>query len=194
MPPESDAARRRRFEAEALPHLDALHRSAVRMARSRRDAEDLVQDTYLKAWRAFDQFRPGTNCKAWLYRILINTNINAWERRSRRPVEVDYEVIEPVAAAPESDALSMPTQGDVEALAEVVDDDLKAALEAVPAPFRIVFLLATIEGFAYKEIATMLDIPIGTVMSRLYRARQSLQASLRDYAKRRGYVREPERG
>jgi RNA polymerase sigma-70 factor (ECF subfamily) len=192
--PESDAALRHRFEAEALPHLDALYRTAQRLTHNRDDAADLVQETYLKAWRSFGQYRPDTNCKAWLYRILVNTGINRWERRARRPAEVDYETVEPWLAATESESLAAPTQGEIDALAELVDDEVRAALQAVPAPYRVVFVLATIEGFAYKEIAAMLDIPIGTVMSRLYRARKALQASLRDYARRRGLVREPERG
>jgi len=190
MAPESDAARRQRFEAEALPHLGALLRTASRMTRNRGDAEDLVQETFLKAYRSFDQFRPGTNCKAWLFRILVNTGINDWSRRARRPLEVDYEAAEPVLAAPQTEALHAPTRGELAAFEGLVDDEVRAALEQVPEAFRIVFLLSVVEGFQYKEIAGILGIPIGTVMSRLYRARKQLQASLQEYARQRGLVRE----
>lgn len=186
---DSDADRLRRFEAEALPHLDALFNTALRMTRNRSDAEDLVQDTYFKAYRAFDRYEPGTNCKAWLFKILTNTGINAFAKSARRPASVHFEDVEPVIAAEaESEAVAAPT--DLAALADLLDDEVKAALESVPEPFRLVLLLAGVEGFAYKEIATILDIPIGTVMSRLYRARKLLQASLRDYARRRGLVRD----
>jgi RNA polymerase sigma-70 factor (ECF subfamily) len=190
MAPESEGARRHRFEAEALPHLDALFGTALRMTRNRSDAEDLVQDTYLKAYRAFDQYHPGTNCKAWLFRILVNTGINVWARRARRPTEVDYEAVEPALAAVEAEALEAPTHGELAAFADLLDDELRTALEAVPEAFRIVLLLSVIEGFQYKEIAQILDIPIGTVMSRLFRARKQLRESLRGYALRRGLVRE----
>jgi RNA polymerase sigma-70 factor (ECF subfamily) len=189
MPPESEGARHRRFEAEALPHLDALFNTALRMTRNRSDAEDLVQDTVLKAYRAFDQYRPGTNCKAWLFRILVNTGINVWARRSRRPAEVDFEVVEPLLAG-RDDAFQAPERDDLRRFAELLDDDVKAALDQVPESFRLVLLLAAVEEFQYKEIAVMLDIPIGTVMSRLYRARKLLQSSLREYARQRGLVRE----
>jgi RNA polymerase sigma-70 factor (ECF subfamily) len=190
MTAESDEARRGRFEHEALPHLDALFGTALRLTRNRRDAEDLVQDTFLRAWRYFDRYQPGTNCRAWLYKILTNTAINRFQVAARRPRQVDFEEVEPVLEKPESTALQEPTGGDLGVLAELLDDELKAALEAVPEDFRIVLILSVVEGFAYKEIASILDIPIGTVMSRLFRGRKLLQASLRDYGRRRGLVKE----
>lgn len=188
MAQQDEADRLRRFEQEALPHLDALFNTALRMTRNRSDAEDLVQDTYFKAYRFFDRYEPGTNCKAWLFKILTNTGINAFAKRARRPANVNFDDVEPVLAAPRT---SRPVPaGDFAALADLVDDEVKAALETVPEPFRLVLVLSGVEGFAYKEIAEILDIPIGTVMSRLFRARKLLQAALFDYARRRGLVRD----
>jgi RNA polymerase sigma-70 factor (ECF subfamily) len=181
-----DSARRARFEAEALPHLDALFRTALRLTRNRGDAEDLVQETFFKAYRAFDRYTPGTNCKAWLYKILTNTGINVAVRRARRPAEVDFDAVEPLLAQAEPRGLAVPTQGELAAFADLLDDEVKQALEAVPEPFRIVFILSVVEGFTYQEIADILAIPIGTVMSRLFRARKALQASLQDYARQHG--------
>jgi RNA polymerase sigma-70 factor (ECF subfamily) len=181
-----DGARRARFEAEALPHLDALFRTALRMTRNRSDAEDLVQETYYKAYRAFDRYTPGTNARAWLYKILTNTGINVAVRKARRPAEVDFDAVEPLLAHAPSTGLQVPTRGELAAFADLLDDEVKGALEAVPEPFRIVFILSVVEGFTYQEIAAILEIPIGTVMSRLFRARKALQAALQDYAQRRG--------
>jgi RNA polymerase sigma-70 factor (ECF subfamily) len=190
MPPEDNAARQARFESEALPHLDALFRTALRLTRNRRDAEDLVQETYFKAYRAFDRYVPGTNCKAWLFKILTNTGINAAVRKARRPSEVDFDEVAPLLPQATSAGLDVPTRGEIAAFADLVDDEVKAALESVPEPFRIVFILSVIEGLTYQEIADVVGIPIGTVMSRLYRARKALQAALRDYARRRGLAAE----
>lgn len=187
---ESEADKRRRFEVEALPHLDALFNTALRLTRNTGDAEDLVQDTYLKAHRFWDRYTPGTNCKAWLYRILTNTRINQYVKSSKRPAHVSFEDVEPLLGYDEPERLSAPTGGEMAALADVLDDEVKRALEAIPETFRIVLILSVIEGFAYKEIARILEIPIGTVMSRLFRGRKLLQASLRDYARKRGLVQE----
>jgi RNA polymerase sigma-70 factor (ECF subfamily) len=186
----SDAERRRRFESEALPHADALFRTALRFAPTRSDAEDLVQETFLKAYRAFDRFEPGTNCKAWLFKILTNTGINEHHRRRRRPAEVEFEAIEAIAAAPTDAAVPLPAGGDWTVYAPGFDDDLTAAMAALPEPFRVVLVLSVLEGFSYKEIAAIVGVPIGTVMSRLFRARRMLQAALHAYARRRGVVRE----
>jgi RNA polymerase sigma-70 factor (ECF subfamily) len=187
---EHDAERRRRFEAEALPHADALFRTALRLTPTRSDAEDLVQETYLKAYRAYDRFESGTNCRAWLFKILTNTGINQHQARARRPVSVDFDAIAAIAAAPEDSAVPEPSAGDWSVYAGVLDDDMHAALAALPEPFRVVLVLAVLEGFAYKEIAAMLALPIGTVMSRLFRARRMMQAALHAAARRRGVVRE----
>ncbi len=185
-----EAARRRQFETEALPHLDALYNTALRMTRNPSDAEDLVQDTYLRAHRFWERYAPGTNCKAWLYKILTNTRINQYVKDSKRPPQVDFDTVEAVLGQPESAALEQATHGEMALLSDLLDDEVKAALEAVPDDFRLVLLLYVVEGYAYKEIATILEIPIGTVMSRLFRARKLLQAALHDYARRRRLVQD----
>lgn len=179
--------RRRRFEAEAVPHLDALYRSAKHWSRNSSDAEDLVQETMVRAWRFFDRYEPGTNCKAWLFRILTNTRINAHHRAGRRPVEAVSDALESLPAPATGEVLQAPARGEIAAFAHLLDDEMKAALDALPEPFRVVLVLSVVEGFAYKEIAAILDVPIGTVMSRLFRARKLLQAALRDYARQHGW-------
>ena len=192
MAEESEVDRRRRFEEEALPHLDALYGTALRMTRNRSDAEDLVQETYLRALRFWDHYTPGTNCKAWLFKILTNTGINRFVKKAREPVRVPFETVEPTLRQRDSAGPAAAAPGDLGAIAGLLDDEVKQALESLPESFRIVLLLALVEGFAYKEIAEMLQIPIGTVMSRLYRARQMLQETLQTYARNRGLVRKPE--
>jgi RNA polymerase sigma-70 factor (ECF subfamily) len=190
MADESAADRRRRFVAEALPHIDALYGTALRLTRNPSDAEDLVQETYLKAHRFWDRYKPGTNCKAWLYKILTNTRINQYVKTSRRPVQVNFEDVEPLLEQQEARGLQTTTNGQLEVFASLLDDEFKAAMEAVPEDFRIVLILAGLEGFSYKEIAEILDIPIGTVMSRLFRARRLLQTELLTYARNRGLVQD----
>ena len=192
MAEESEVDRRRRFEEEALPHLDALYGTALRMTRNRGDAEDLVQETYLRALRFWDRYTPGTNCKAWLFKILTNTGINRFVKRSREPVRVPFDAVEPTLRQPDRDGFGATAAGDLPALADFLDDEVKQALESLPESFRIVLLLAVVEGFAYKEIAEMLEIPIGTVMSRLFRARRLLQEKLQTYGRSRGATREPD--
>jgi len=187
---EQEEERRLRFEREALPHLDALFGTAMRLTRNRGDAEDLLQETYLRAYRFFDRYQPGTNCKAWLYRILFNAGMNFLGKKSRQPGGVPFEDVESVLAGAEAAPLQAPTRGDLAALADLLDDEVQAALAAVPESFRVVVILALVEEFSYKEIAGMLDIPIGTVMSRLYRGRRLLQASLRETARQRGLLRD----
>jgi RNA polymerase sigma-70 factor (ECF subfamily) len=187
---EQEAERRQRFEREALPHLDALYGTALRLTRNRGDAEDLLQETYLRAYRFFDRFEPGTNCKAWLYRILFNAGMNHLGKKRRQPGGVAFEEVEAVVASPDIEPQEPPTRGDVAALEGLLDDEVQAALRAVPESFRVVVILALVEELSYKEIATALDIPIGTVMSRLYRGRKLLQASLRETARRRGLARD----
>ena len=175
------------FETEALSYLDALYRTALRMTRSEADAEDVVQDTYIRAFRFRDQFTPGTNMKAWLFRILTNTFINTYRRRTAQPPTADVDEIEETtlhsrmanagaAAAPEPER---------ELVDGILDSEITAALEELPERFRTVVLL-DVEGFHYKEIAEMLGIPIGTVMSRLHRGRKFLQKRLYDVARERG--------
>ncbi len=188
-----DQERRRRFEAEAMPHMDALYGSALSMTRSATMADDLVQETYLKAWRFWDKFTPGTSCKAWLFRIMTNTYINMYRKRSREPYTVDFNDIEERSESQvtSGDVISLPATLDESERASfdaLFSDEVKAALESLPPYFRIVAILSDIQGFTYQEIADILDIPIGTVRSRLSRARGMLQEKLREYARDRGLI------
>src|SRR5713101_6583831 len=176
------------FEAEALTFLDALYRTALRMTRSEADAEDLVQETYIKAFRFREQFTPGTNLKAWLFRILTNTFINSYRRRQSQPEFTELEDVDEFSLYKRmSDLRTSSTSGnpETEFLDGLVDTEVKDALTELPEKFRSVVLL-DVEGFSYKEIAEMLDIPIGTVMSRLHRGRKFLQRRLYDLARERG--------
>jgi len=179
------------FEADAMQYAPQLYTAAIRMTRNPADAEDLVQETFLKAYRAYDTFQAGTNLKAWLYRILTNTFINKYRKESRRPSETDHEEVQDLYLYRRlgSDQTSSMSQSAEEALLEgIVEGDIKEAVESLPETFRIPVLLADLEGFAYKEIAEILDIPIGTVMSRLHRGRKALEKALWDYASKRGLL------
>ena len=184
------------FEAEALRHLDALYRTALRMTRSEADAEDLVQETYIRAFRFKDQFTLGTNMKAWLFRILTNTFINTYRRKTAQPEVTDLDGIDEFSLyrrMADDRAASTSPDPEAELLNSVVDTEVTDALEELPEKFRTTVLL-DVEGFSYKEIAEMLSIPIGTVMSRLHRGRKFLQKRLYDLARERGIaaVRTPQ--
>jgi len=186
------------FEAEALRHLDALYRTALRMTRSEADAEDLVQETYIRAFRFKDQFTLGTNMKAWLFRILTNTFINTYRRKTAQPEVTDLDGIDEFSLyrrMADDRAASTSPDPEAELLNSVVDTEVTNALEELPEKFRTTVLL-DVEGFSYKEIAEMLAIPIGTVMSRLHRGRKFLQKRLYDLARERGIaaVRTPQKG
>ena len=179
------------FADQAMQYAPQLYSSALRMTRNRADAEDLVQETFLKGFRSFDSFTDGTNLRAWLFRIMTNTYINKYRAKQRRPDETDLGEIEDLYLYKNLGTLQDSSIGRSaeESLMELLpDDEVKAALENLPDNFRLPVILADVEGFAYKEIADMLDIPIGTVMSRLHRGRKAMQKALHDYALARGLV------
>lgn len=182
----TDEERRERFEAEALPYLGRLYSAALRYTHDAPDAEDLVQETAVKAFRSFHQYEPGTNLRAWLYRVLHTTYLSMYRKRQRRPQETlrdeidDYSLYDDVARA----------SGSAEriVLESLSSEEVREALANLPETFRIAVYLADVEGFAYKEIAEIMDTPVGTVMSRLYRGRRALQKSLATYARTRGLL------
>ena len=189
-PAEEDAAARAaRFERDALQYLDQLYSAALRMTRNPADAEDLVQETFAKAFAAFHQYRPGTNLKAWLYRILTNTFINSYRKKQREPQQSQAEDVEDwqIARAASHTSTGL-RSAEAEALDRLPDSDVKRALAELPEDRRMVVYYADVEGFPYKEIAEIMGTPIGTVMSRLHRGRRQLRELLADYAAQRGLV------
>ena len=186
---EPAADRAARFEDEALVYVDQLYSAALRMTRNPTDAEDLVQETIAKAFAAFHQYRPGTNLKAWLYRILTNTFINTYRKKQREPQQSSGEDVEDwQIARAASHTSSGLRSAEAEALDALPDSDVKEALAAIGEDFRMAVYLADVEGFAYKEIAEIMGTPIGTVMSRLHRGRHQLRELLTDYARERGLI------
>lgn len=175
------------FNDEIIPHLDALYNFGLRLTADPNDAEDLVQDTIVKAYRFFSSYEKGTNAKAWLFRILKNSYINNYRKKSKKPSEVDYDE---VSSFYESIRAERTETSDLEdkMFRELIDDDLSNALNSIPEDFRTVVLLCDVEDFTYEEIANMLDVPIGTIRSRLHRGRNLLKAQLMEYAEKRGYT------
>jgi RNA polymerase sigma-70 factor (ECF subfamily) len=184
-----EAALRERFERDVIPLLPSLYGAAMRLTRNPADAEDLIQDTYLRAFRGFAGFKEGTNLKAWLYRILTNSFITTYRKRQREPQTVDGpDDIDEWYLFDRLGAQSVQGSAESEVLDRMPDEDVKRALESIPENFRMAVLLADVEGFSYKEIAEIMDVPIGTVMSRLHRGRKALEKALWDTAKERGLV------
>lgn len=174
-----------------MAYMPSLYSAALRMTRNPADAEDLVQETYLKAYRAYGSFKEGTYLKAWLYKILTNTFINSYRSKRRRPEESDIEDVEDLYLYRRLADLdgSSGRSAEEEVLERFTDDEVKQALESLPENFRIPVLLADVEGFSYKEIAEMTEVPVGTVMSRLHRGRRALQKALAEFGLERGLVR-----
>jgi len=184
---KKEIKKQQNFNEEILPHLDALYNFGLRLTTDPNDAEDLVQDTIVKAFRFFSSYEKGTNAKAWLFRILKNSYINNYRKKSKKPQEVDYDE---VASFYESIRAERTNSSDLEdkMFRELIDDDLSNALDSIPEDFRTVVLLCDVEDFTYEEIANMLDVPIGTIRSRLHRGRNLLKAQLMEYASNRGYA------
>ncbi|MDR9418500.1 sigma-70 family RNA polymerase sigma factor [Gracilimonas sp.] len=175
------------FDEEIIPHMDALYNFALRLTTDPNDAEDLVQDTIVKAYRFFSSYEKGTNAKAWMFRILKNSFINNYRKKSKKPSQVDYDE---VSSYYESVRAERTETSDLESLMfrEMMDDDLSEALTRLPEDFRTVVLLCDVDGYTYEEIANMLDVPIGTIRSRLHRGRNLLKTELLEYAKKRGFT------
>ena len=184
---ESAQDRKTRFERDAMVYVDQLYGAALRYTKNPHDAQDLVQDTYTKAFTSFHQFEEGTNLKAWLYRVLTTTFINNYRKDQRRPQLSAGEVEDWQLAQAASHSSDLGKSAEDEVLENLPDSDVKRALESIPEEFRLVVYYADVEGYPYKEIASILDIPQGTVMSRLHRGRKMLRVALQDYARDRGF-------
>jgi len=178
------------FDSQVMPYLDSLYNTAYRMTRSSEDAEDLVQETYFKAYKYYDKFEEGTNLKAWLFKILKNTFINNYRRKKLEPRSVDFaEIEDSFERIVRRDNNDQTVDPESEFFTGVLDDDVRKALESLPYDYRMVVILADLEDFSYKEVAEILDCPVGTVMSRLYRGRKLLEKALLKYARQHGYIR-----
>lgn len=181
------------FEAAAMPFVDALYNTAYRMTRNSEDAEDLVQETYLKAYKYYDKFEEGTNFKAWLFKIMKNTFINNYRKKQQKPPQSDFaDIEESFETQINQDWGRRAKDPEEELLENVLDEDLQRAMDELPPDYRMVVLLADLESFSYKEIADILEVPVGTVMSRLYRGRRLLEEEMLRYAREHGYLKNGE--
>ena len=189
--PERRPAKRKPldFEKDILPFVDSLYSTAYRLVMNHQDAEDLVQETCMKAFKYYDKFEPGTNLRAWLFKILKNTFINTYRKKKATPQQVDFSGIEESLENLISENIKDLSDPESQFFASLIDDNVEAAMNALPEEYHIVVVMADIEGKSYKEIAEALDIPLGTVMSRLYRGRKMLEKALLDYGTRHGYLR-----
>jgi len=179
------------FEEAALPHLDALYNTAYRLCRNAEDAEDLVQETYLKAYKFYDKFEKGTNLKAWLFKIMKNTFINGYRKRQNQPPSSAFSDIEDSFESTVSDEAPQQIKNPEETVLEkILDENVQEALDSLPDDYRMVVLLVDLESFSYKEAASILEVPVGTVMSRLYRGRRMLEQALLTYAREHNYLRD----
>ena len=188
--PSRQLDKRKQFEAEALPHMDALYRTALRMTKNQTDAEDLVQETMVKAYRFWDKFETGSNCRAWLFKIMTNIFINEYRSKSRTPVSVNMDDIDDNFLYGQLSSLVPERTPEEELFAKIFDDDVKKAIEELPDDFRLVVVLSFLEGFSYQEIADIIELQLGTVKSRLHRGRKLLQKKLHDYAVKNGYIKD----
>lgn len=180
------------FADDTAEFMGSLYSAALRMTRNPADAQDLVQETYLKAYRGYGGYQAGTNLKAWLYRILTNTYINTYRAKKRQPEQTELDDVEELYLYRRmGDRSTAGRSAEDEALSWITDDEVKAALESLPENFRMAVLLADVEGFSYKEIAEIMDVPVGTVMSRLHRGRSALQKALHEFGVSRGLVGTP---
>ena len=181
------------FDSQVMPYLDSLYNTAYRMTRSAEDAEDLVQETYFKPYKYYDKFEEGTNFKAWLFKIMKNTFINNYRKKQQTPTLSDFaDIEESFETQVSEDAARQIKNPEQELLENVLDEDVQQAIDKLPPDYRMVVLLADLEGFSYKEIADILEVPVGTVMSRLYRGRRLMEASMLEFAREHGYLRERE--
>jgi RNA polymerase sigma-70 factor (ECF subfamily) len=185
--------KRLEFEKEALPHMDALYRTALRMTKNENDAEDLVQEAFAKAYRFWDKFEPGSNCRAWLFKIMTNIFINEYRSKSRAPISVNVDDVDDNYLYGQLAQLTPDENPEQQFFAKIFDDDVRKAIEELPDDFRLVVVLSFLEGFSYQEIAEIADLQLGTVKSRLHRGRKLLQKKLFDYAIKNGYIKDAAR-
>jgi len=180
-------ARKKSFEEEAIPHMKLLYNYALRMTSDQLEADDLLQDTYLRAFRFYHKFEKGTNCKAWLFRIMKNCYINKYRKNKKEPSKVDYEDVQNFYDSIRNELVD-PNDLEHKVFSNLLDDDLMNALNSLQDDYKTVVILCDLEDLSYEEIAEFLDVPIGTVRSRLHRGRKILQKKLQDYAKQKGYA------